>query len=152
VVHSDEQDLYKDFEAWSDVVQKIIGMMKNTDIWALFDDPPARTYYKGNVAVLGDAARASGPHQGSGAGMAIEDAYVLSTLMGHVEHVDQIEKAFKSYDAVRRERTQKLVTTTREASHIWELEHPDFDISITTLCGPIASMTSTPCFQASPCM
>lgn len=99
--------------------------MKNTDVWALFDDPPARTYYKGRVAVMGDAAHAAGPHQGSGAGMAIEDAYVLSTLLGHVEHADEVERAFNAYDTIRRERTQKLVATTREASHLWELEHPD---------------------------
>lgn len=98
--------------------------MENMDIWALFDtyDHPAPTYYKGRVCVMGDAAHASTPHQGSGAGMAIEDAYVLSSLIGASDGPIGIEKAFKAYDAVRRERTQRLVSTSREMGHIWELE------------------------------
>lgn len=96
--------------------------MEKPDIWALFDHPPAPTYYKGRLALLGDAAHASTPHQGAGAGQAIEDAFILSNLLGKVDSVDGIEKAFQAYDAVRRPRSQKVVATSREAAAIYEFE------------------------------
>lgn len=94
--------------------------MEKPDVWALFDHPPAPTYYKGRFALLGDAAHASTPHQGAGAGQAIEDAYVLSNLLGQVDSVENIEKAFHAYDAVRRPRSQKVVKTSRDAAAIYQ--------------------------------
>lgn len=97
-------------------------LMEKPDVWALFDHPPAPTYFKGRLAILGDAAHASTPHQGAGAGQAIEDAFVLSNLLGQVKSVDEIEKAFHAYDAVRRPRSQKVVKTSRDAAAIYEFE------------------------------
>ena len=34
-VHSNKEDLYADYEDWGKTVQKILGLMGNTDIWAL---------------------------------------------------------------------------------------------------------------------
>lgn len=96
--------------------------MEKPDVWALFDHPPAPTYFKGHFALLGDAAHASTPHQGAGAGQAIEDAFILSNLLGQVNSVDEIEKAFHAYDAVRRPRSQKVVATSRDAAKIYEFE------------------------------
>lgn len=96
--------------------------MEKPDVWALFDHPPAPTYFKGRLAILGDAAHASTPHQGAGAGQAIEDAFVLSNLLGQVKSVDEIEQAFHAYDAVRRPRSQKVVKTSRDAAAIYEFE------------------------------
>jgi len=92
-------------------------------VWALFDHPPAPMFYKGRLCLLGDAAHATTPHQGAGAGQAIEDALVLSNLLGQVSSLADIDEAFKAYDAVRRPRSQRVVTTSREASHIYELEN-----------------------------
>ncbi len=96
--------------------------MEKPDIWALFDHPPAPTYFKGRLALLGDAAHASTPHQGAGAGQAIEDAFILSNLFGKVDSVNEIKYAFHAYDAVRRPRSQKVVVTSREAAAIYEFE------------------------------
>jgi salicylate hydroxylase len=96
--------------------------MEKPDVWALFDHPPASTYYKGRFAILGDAAHASTPHQGAGAGQAIEDAYVLTHLLGQVDSVEDIEDAFRAYDTVRRPRSQKVVTTSREVASLYEFE------------------------------
>jgi len=100
-------------------------MMENTDIWALFDDPPAPIYYKGMVCLIGDAAHASTPFQGSGAGMAVEDAYVVSELVGIATDPKSLHNVFETYDKIRRQRTQKLVTSSREAGHLFEFEFED---------------------------
>jgi salicylate hydroxylase len=117
-----KEDMLNDFDGWSDNVKHILSLMEKPDVWALFDHPPAPTYYKGRLALLGDAAHASTPHQGAGAGQAIEDVFVLSNLLGQVNAVADIEKAFHAYDAVRRPRSQKVVTTSRDAVKIYEFE------------------------------
>lgn len=92
------------------------------NVSARFDHLPAATFTKGRICLLGDSAHASTPHQGAGAGMALEDAYVLSNLLGSIHKSSDIERAFKAYDAVRRPRAQKLVVTSREAGTVYEFE------------------------------
>lgn len=83
---------------------------------------PAPTYYRGNFALLGDAAHASTPHQGAGAGQAVEDAYLLSALLGLLKAPSEIESALYAYDAIRRPRSQKVVRTSREAAALYDFE------------------------------
>jgi salicylate hydroxylase len=137
VLPMNKEDMFTDFEGWGTSVQKILSLMEKPDVWALFDHPPAPTYYSGNLAILGDAAHASTPHQGAGAGQAIEDAFILSNLLGKVDSADEIERAFYAYDAIRRPRSQKVVSTSRDAGALYEFEDEklasDLDLVRTTL-------------------
>ncbi|KAF3765200.1 hypothetical protein M406DRAFT_230467, partial [Cryphonectria parasitica EP155] len=139
VVRADHETLKASFSGWSSTVTKIIGLMRQNDIWALFNHPPASTYVSddGLVCLIGDAAHATTPHKGSGAGMAIEDAYILGNLVaealtrrggeGQKKNVDKaISAAFRTYDTTRRERTQRLVEDSRETGTVYDLEHPEF--------------------------
>lgn len=118
-----KEDMVRDFEGWGPNVRKIIGMMEKCDIWALFDHQPAKTYYeRGQICLVGDAAHASTPHQGSGAGMAVEDALVLSSLLGEISDAEMLEAAFEAYETVRKSRTQMLVTRSREQSMIYDFQ------------------------------
>ena len=64
---------------------------------------------------MDDAAHASIPFQGAGAGQALEDAFVLETVLGKCAEPSQLTHAFKAYDAIRRPRSQKVMRTSREA-------------------------------------
>jgi salicylate hydroxylase len=126
VVPSTIEDVLQDFEGWSEPVRKLLSMLRKPDKWGLFDHPPAKTYHQdGKLLLLGDCAHASTPHQGAGAGMAIEDAAVFSILMSRVEKAErrQLVKIFEAYDKARRLRTQKLVTTSRGAGLLYDFEH-----------------------------
>ena len=92
--------------------------------WAMYDMRPAPVYNKGNVAMMGDAAHASTPYQGQGASQAIEDALVLETLLGEVKDKKHIPLAFAAYDEVRRPRTQRCVTTSRESGDLTTMKAP----------------------------
>ena len=116
------EDMMSEFADWGEDVKKILGQMEHPDIWAMFNMLPAETFYRGRLALLGDAAHASTPHQGAGAGMAMEDAMVLSGLLGEIHESLDIEKAFKAYDHVRRPRTQKLVSTSYDAGLLYDYE------------------------------
>lgn len=86
--------------------------------WSLWDHPPAPTYYKTHVAMMGDAAHATTPFQGQGAGQAIEDACVLQVLLGRVHNKKELPNVLAAYDEVRRPRSQRIVTTSREAAEL----------------------------------
>ena len=122
VLPTERRTMQDDFASWGDSVTHILSLMETPDLWALFDYPPARTYFKNRTCLAGDAAHASTPHQGAGAGMALEDAYVLSSLVGAVRCSSGLEGAFRAFDRVRRPRTQRLVRTSREAGRLYDLE------------------------------
>lgn len=67
---------------WGNQVRNMLDLIEEPDIWALFDQAPARTYCRGRIALMDNAAHASTPHKGVGAGMALEGAYVLSNILG----------------------------------------------------------------------
>ncbi|KAI0898848.1 mannitol 1-phosphate dehydrogenase [Annulohypoxylon nitens] len=124
VVKTTKEKMLEDFSTWGPMVVKIVEAMDKRDIWALFNDLPASTYYgtSPRICLLGDAAHATTPHQGSGAGMCVEDSFILSSLVGEAKSVQDLDKVFKAYDEIRRPRTQKLVETSREAGMLYEFE------------------------------
>ena len=115
------ETMIADFKDWGDPIQKLIAEIKDSHQWALFDAPDAETYFHGKLCLVGDAAHASTPNQGAGAGMAFEDAYVLSNLLSRARSARNIEEVFRAFDAVRRSRTQRLVATSRTAGQVYEL-------------------------------
>jgi salicylate hydroxylase len=124
VVQTSREDMLEDYKDWSPAVRNLIANVQSPDIWALFNHPPASTYYSNKplICLVGDAAHASTPHQGAGAGMCIEDVYILSELVSESRSKSDLAKAVIAYDAVRRPRSQKLVKTSREAGMLWEFE------------------------------
>ncbi|KAJ9605970.1 hypothetical protein H2200_009819 [Cladophialophora chaetospira] len=128
VVPATVDEVLEDFKEWSEPIKKLLALLQKPDKWGQFDLPPLKTYVKdGRVALLGDCAHAATPHQGAGAGMAIEDAAVLGRLLGEITTPDpaQLIRAFVAYDTVRRERTRKLVTTSRSRGLLYEFQFPD---------------------------
>lgn len=83
------------------------------------------TYCHGNIAILGDAAHASTPHQGSGAGQCLEDAFILSRLLGLATNLTEVQRAFKIYDSICRPRGQGIVRTSNEAGNLYTLADPE---------------------------
>lgn len=109
----------------------------------------------GNVVLLGDAvsilpfsacvyprltacdlqAHAMMPFQGSGAGQAIEDAYILGTLLTHPHAFSPssssssspthtLQRIAKVYDAVRRPMAQHVASVSRDAGMLYTLNYP----------------------------
>lgn len=115
-----KESMMRDFAGWSDDVQNILRLMEKPDLWALFDHgKPVPYLWQGRICLMGDAAHASTPHQGAGAGMALEDAYVLSHLLGQVRSADDLEPAFAAYNHVRHPRDMKLVSTSRQCGDVY---------------------------------
>ena len=111
------------FDGWSEPVKDILRLIEKADVWALFDHLPAASYHrKGKICLLGDSAHASTPHHGAGAGMAVEDAFILSKLLASIKSAGELESAFAAYDSVRRPRSQRLVASSRKLGKIYDFE------------------------------
>ncbi|KAL0071037.1 hypothetical protein AAF712_001595 [Marasmius tenuissimus] len=74
-----------------------------TTRWAIHTVKPLPTFATQNVVLLGDAAHAFLPHQGIGAGQAIEDAWILAELLGRPSTTTaMLSRALQVYDNLRR--------------------------------------------------
>ena len=135
VAPATRQEVEAAFADWGPTVRSLVGLLPpELDKWAIFDtyDHPLPTYARGRVCLAGDAAHASAPHHGAGAGIGIEDTLALCTLLemtfsrnrGTSSDVN-IEHALAVYSSVRRGRSQWLVKSSREVCDIYEWRHPE---------------------------
>jgi len=83
------------------------GAILRTDI---FDRPPPQRWYRGRVALLGDAAHPMEPNLGQGGCQAIEDAVVLADCL---RRHSRVTAAFADYEMRRRRRAAWYVRTSR---------------------------------------
>ena len=125
------------FKNFNPAVRAIMDLLPdNLDKWAVFDyfDNPAPTYVRGRVCISGDAAHASAPYHGAGAGFCIEDAAVLAALLDtarqkqdirdNISKSNLLRAALDTYDAIRRERNQWLVESSRYVGEMYEWRDP----------------------------
>jgi salicylate hydroxylase len=146
IIPADVSAVKKQFDDWDPFVRKQVELLPEggkTVAWSVWDMPPAPYYSRGRIAIMGDAAHASTPYQGAGAGQAIEDAMVLSYLLGKCLDPAKvctykypqkpqriIPLALQAYDAVRRFRSQKVVVTSREMGNIISGAEPNTGLDI----------------------
>lgn len=101
--------------------------MENTDHWGIFDLSPLPTFSSPSLRLLllGDSGHACAPHQGAGAGQALEDAHILSNLLGACRSKDDLLASFHGYEKVRMPRTKFVQTYGRLQGELLDLQRPD---------------------------
>ncbi|KAL4945595.1 hypothetical protein BDV06DRAFT_219131 [Aspergillus oleicola] len=141
------EELKSKFSDWGPTVRAVIELLSHgegLDKWAVFDhfeysapwySPPLSDKEKGYgmVCLAGDAAHASSPHHGAGAGIGVEDALALCTVLERAR--DDIQSgtgkrealgaALSAYSNVRLERSQWLVRSSREVCGTYEWGNPE---------------------------
>ncbi|ESZ97999.1 mannitol 1-phosphate dehydrogenase [Sclerotinia borealis F-4128] len=85
-----EEELGRDYldGRWGRDVEEIMKLIQCPSYWATFYHPTAPTFHHPTLPILliGDAAHTTAPHFGQGAGLGIEDVYILTTLLSHLPH------------------------------------------------------------------
>lgn len=125
-----KSDLIDYFAAWHPRVRAMAQMLpdghdqKPINTWALFDlaESPLPTFVRGATAIAGDAAHATLPFYGHGAGMCVLDALLLARLLasaseatieGSLVKTRAVEGALRVYDSLLRPHTQFVVESSR---------------------------------------
>jgi salicylate hydroxylase len=99
-----------------DLVRHIEGDMS---FWALVELPRLPRWSRGRVMLLGDAAHAPLPHQGQGAGLAIEDAYALGALLAE-RGLKDYGSAFQAFEKLRKRRAWNVQAYSRVAGRAYK--------------------------------
>lgn len=97
-------------EAYADFhpdVRMVLNGCPDCHKWAILEREPLPTWSQGRVVLLGDACHPMTPYMAQGAATSIEDAAVLARCLENVEG-DDIEAAFKTYEAHRKPRTSRI--------------------------------------------
>ncbi|KIJ16517.1 hypothetical protein PAXINDRAFT_98958 [Paxillus involutus ATCC 200175] len=98
-----KEELCKPFEGFEDEVKPLLECVDKGTLWAVHTVKHLPAHSHGRVALLGDAAHAMMPFQGSGAGQSVEDAYFLATVLGHpATTLETVPRALAVYDKLRR--------------------------------------------------
>ena len=123
VLPAQREAMKKQFASWGDVCYKIMDLMGDPPFFATHHHATGpESYISDRVCLIGDAAHAMTPHQGAGAGQAMEDAYVLSEVLqqiGERPTHGQVEAALKAYESVRKPRAERVLKTSWEAMSFW---------------------------------
>jgi 2-polyprenyl-6-methoxyphenol hydroxylase-like FAD-dependent oxidoreductase len=111
------------YRTWFDPIPALIESTDPDTIVPTFtyDRPPRRTWGRGRVTLLGDAAHPMKPNIGQGAAQALEDAVVLASS---VAGSGDPEEGLRAYERRRVRRANAIVRASRRAGRVAEVRSP----------------------------
>ncbi|KAI0010784.1 FAD/NAD(P)-binding domain-containing protein [Xylariaceae sp. FL0662B] len=94
---------------------------------------PAPTYATANVCLIGDSAQSMLPFQDASTTIAIEQAFILSTLLGRLSSKAAIPAALQAFDQVCRPRAEHAARSSFEAGYLMTGQVPGVGLDATLL-------------------
>ncbi|KAI0793194.1 FAD/NAD(P)-binding domain-containing protein [Abortiporus biennis] len=117
------EEFRENYSGWEPEVTELLSCVGETSKWAIHALRPLPFWVSGRVALLGDAAHAMTTHQGAGAGQAIEDAFVLASLLGRTCVTrENIPKVLQAYEAVRLPLVNEVLRGSKFAGRMYEFD------------------------------
>lgn len=117
------QDLLSIFKDYPHPIPEMI--QSSNDNQLLHDDildiKPISQFAFGNIVLIGDAAHATTPNMGQGAGQAMEDVLFLTACLE--QHYDLLE-ALQGYQDKRVLRSKKVIKMSRQIGEVAQWEQP----------------------------
>ncbi|MBN8228137.1 FAD-dependent monooxygenase [Corallococcus macrosporus] len=115
--------LQERFAGWHAPIAQVLAAtpperVLRTDI---HDRPPVRSWSRGRVTLLGDAAHPMTPNLGQGGCQAIEDGVVLGECLAAP---GSVEDALRAYESRRVQRANSLVVMSRRVGQVAQWENP----------------------------
>jgi salicylate hydroxylase len=109
--------------AWSEKARSLIAIPDRWQKWALYDRTEPFRGGKLPVTLIGDAAHPMLPFLAQGAGMAIEDAAVVTGMLAR--YLDDPSDALRAYEGARWHRTFRAQQYSRRQGRIYGLTGPE---------------------------
>ncbi|PTH19376.1 FAD-dependent monooxygenase [Staphylococcus auricularis] len=109
------------FNHYPEQVRAVLDKQSETDILHhdMYDLKPLKTFVYQRTILLGDAAHATTPNMGQGAGQAMEDAIVLSQCLASYD----FQQALERYDKLRVKHTAKVIKRSRRIGKIAQMRN-----------------------------
>jgi salicylate hydroxylase len=109
--YGDPAELHERFAGTCEPVRTLLGKIESWRMWVLCDRPPVKTWSRGRITLLGDAAHPMLQYLAQGACMAVEDAVCLAERAEAAR--GDFAVAFKAYEAARYLRTARVQIMAR---------------------------------------
>ncbi len=115
--------LLKRFRKWHAPVCDLVAATNDDDILLspISEQHTLRSWHRGSVTLLGDAAHLMSPNLGQGAAMAMEDAWVLA---GCLREHGSGSAALLQYEKLRKRRTSSIVWLSHQVGRLIQIEYP----------------------------
>ncbi|PPR04128.1 hypothetical protein CVT26_001320 [Gymnopilus dilepis] len=116
------------FKGWEPEAQALLQCMEKPLKWIIRYQVPLDRYALGHVVLGGDAAHSMTPYQSAGAGQAVEDAYILATLLcDKACNKETIPEIMEIYDAIRRPIGNGVIEKSRVTGRLVQLSAPGLE-------------------------
>jgi salicylate hydroxylase len=109
------------FAGWDAPVTEAIGAASQLLCTALYDRDPLSRWSTARTTLLGDAAHPVLPHQGQGAGQAIEDGLLLAALLRESPRLG-VAEALLRYERLRIPRTTRVLEASRANAERYRID------------------------------
>lgn len=121
-VSGDKEVLKAYFKGYHPIINRVIDRSSDVYFSELLDINPKKRknlpWFKDNTLMVGDAIHPTTPNMANGACLAIEDSYLLTSLLGKKELT--LQEAFK---IVQKKRTKKVDTVVFQSYWLGKLMH-----------------------------
>jgi len=119
----EKAELLRLFRDWHNPIRALLEATPEPAILRndIYDRPPLKTWGRGRITLLGDAAHPMTPNLGQGACQALEDAVVLAQQLQ--THPD-LYSALRAYEAARIPRTTMIVNRSLRVGQVGQWANP----------------------------
>lgn len=135
-LESDHQAMYDAFAEFHPRIQAMIAASEDITIWPLNNRNPLPVWSDGRLVLLGDACHPMKPHMAQGAGMAIEDAAMLTRCL-QLEGLENYSSAFRLYELNRKDRATRVQSVSNANSFLKAQEDPSWVYGYDVYAAPI---------------
>lgn len=136
----DVKELRHCFAGWNVDVENILKRTESCQVWGLLERPMPAQWSHGRATLLGDACHAMLPFLAQGAAMAIEDAYVLGSMLA--QYGAQPE-ALRQFQIARYARVKRVQRRAQRNAALYHAKTPASRLSQSVILTMIGKLQST---------
>ncbi|OOF96328.1 hypothetical protein ASPCADRAFT_206516 [Aspergillus carbonarius ITEM 5010] len=105
--------LLQAYETFGPELQEMCKLAEDLKLWSLASRAPPRTFIRGKLALVGDAAHPTLPHQGQGGAQSFEDGAALGALFPADTPEKNIPQRLELYNQVRYRRAVTVMMMSK---------------------------------------